>query len=718
MHARKLLGRAFRQAPPRRRLGTWFALLCLMAGATLGLPARAAEKNRIEVSDYRIEATINPEKHHLWARAQVKFSALDDISIAIFELHNDLRPTKVSDAEGHAMQVERVSQDSTIRIPLPNGLQKGQTETLNFEYEGDLISAEDSPVAGLKLAYVGDPSSYLLYAGRWFPVVGYGTNRFTATIRVTVPAGYTVAGSGGNPSAPGAAAAAPAQNPGASGESGKPPLRARSGELARKTGAPPAESAAAKLTGAQAIYSFAWDKPSFPGTLVIGKFEDTAINAGGLVVHVLFPAGHKQQAQEYGEVAGKEFNYFTTLYGVPMSTELKVVELPDDTVPAAWAPEMAAISSRVVGGKLNYRLLANLIAHQWWGVAVSPATRNDWWVTDGLARYAETQYVEHVSGKGGEEEAVKDMAVGALAYDAVPLGQLGSLEPFDPGFQSLAADKGGMVFHMLHWVIGEQNFDQLTRRLAQQFQAKPVSVDDLEKLADQTAGEKLAWFFAQWLDSTGAPEFKNKYTIYRTNKGFRIVGEIQQDLDLFRMPVEIKIDTDGQSETKKVDVVGTNSAYALETYGKPRHIVIDPDNEVLKNTPELRLRTAILRGQQMVQQGNLAESLKEFQKALDINKSSSLAHYRVAEVFFMQRNYQASANAYRDALNGDGEPKWTEVWCHIQLGKIFDVSGQRERAVNEYQQALQTQDNTQGALDEARKYLQTPFTRSKEANGM
>jgi tRNA U55 pseudouridine synthase TruB len=93
MHARKLLGRAFRQAPPRRRLGTWFALLCLMAGATLGLPARAAEKNRIEVSDYRIEATINPEKHHLWARAQVKFSALDDISIAIFELHNDLRPT-------------------------------------------------------------------------------------------------------------------------------------------------------------------------------------------------------------------------------------------------------------------------------------------------------------------------------------------------------------------------------------------------------------------------------------------------------------------------------------------------------------------------------------------------------------------------------------------------------------------------------------------------
>jgi len=40
-------------------------------------------------------------------------------------------------------------------------------------------------------------------------------------------------------------------------------------------------------------------------------------------------------------------------------------------------------------------------------------------------------------------------------------------------------------------------------------------------------------------------------------------------------------------------------------------------------------------------------------------------------------------------LNGDGEPRWTEVWSHIQLGKIFDVTGQRERATNEYRQALQ-----------------------------
>ena len=46
------------------------------------------------------------------------------------------------------------------------------------------------------MAYIGDPITYLLYAGRWFPMVGYGTDRFTSTISVSVPPGYTVIGSG------------------------------------------------------------------------------------------------------------------------------------------------------------------------------------------------------------------------------------------------------------------------------------------------------------------------------------------------------------------------------------------------------------------------------------------------------------------------------------------------------------------------------------------
>jgi tetratricopeptide (TPR) repeat protein len=251
-------------------------------------------------------------------------------------------------------------------------------------------------------------------------------------------------------------------------------------------------------------------------------------------------------------------------------------------------------------------------------------------------------------------------------------------------------------------------------------------MDDFREIAAKNYGDQLTWFFSQWLDSTGAPEFKVKYTTYRLGgeaaqnpkeekiPGFRVTGEISQDLDLFRMPVDLRIDTDGKTENKRIEVVGITSPFSIETFGRPRRISVDPDHHVLTNTSDIKLRAAVLRGQALQQQGDLSAALAEFNKALDLNKNSSLAHYRVAEVFYLQRNYQSSANAYRASINGDGEPRWTEVWSRIQLGKIFDITGQRERAINEYRQALQTNDNTFNALEEARKYLQKAYERPKE----
>jgi aminopeptidase N len=403
-----------------------------------------------------------------------------------------------------------------------------------------------------------------------------------------------------------------------------------------------------------------------------------------------------------------------------------VVELPGDTVPYAWAPGIAALAGPSITEKTNYRLLANAIAHQWWGVLVSPATKDDWWLTDGFSRYSEAMYVENAAGSAGLEEAVKDMSVGALAYDTVPLSSASKLDPFSTEFQSLVTDKGAMILHMLRWVLGEDKYLKTMREFAQTYAGKSATMDDFRTIAEKNYGDQLTWFFSQWLDSTGAPEFKVKYTTYRLGgsakpqtpkeekaPGFRVSGEISQDLDLFRMPVDLRIETDGKTEDKKIEVVGTSSAFSVETFGRPRRISVDPDHHVLTNSSDVKLRASILRGQAMQQQGDLSGALGEFNKALELNKNSSLAHYRIAEIFFLQRNYQASANSYRASINGDGDPRWTEVWSHVQLGKIFDITGQRERAINEYRQAIQTNDDTFGALEEARKYLQKAYERPK-----
>ena len=645
------------------------------------LPSWAAEKTRLRVDDYQIEAELTPHLHQISARATVKFTALQDLSVAVFELHNDLRVTRVLDANNQPLSAERVTQDSTVRVPLPAGLAKDASTTLTFEYEGELETADNSPVPGLKLAYIGDDTSYLLYAGRWFPVSGYGLNRFTSTISVTVPAHMVAIGSGKT---------TVTDNP--------PSKKPNSNGLPTKT------------------FTFVSTKPSFPATIVAGIFQEYKSDEAGMDLHVFFKPTHEKLAPEYTTTAVQEFTYFITLYGLPPSQKLNVVELPGDTVPYAWAPEIAGLAGPSITEKTNYRLLANAIAHQWWGVSVSPASKDDWWLSDGFSRYSEAMYVENAAGGAGLEEAVKDMSVGALAYDTVPLSSASKLDLFSTEFQSLATDKGAMILHMLRWVMGEDKYLKTMRQFATEFAGKSASMDDFRELAEKNYGEQLTWFFSQWLDSTGAPEFKLKYTTYRlgSNKGFRVTGEISQDLDLFRMPIDLRIDTDGKTEDKKIEVVGTNSPFAVETFGRPRRISIDPDHRVLTNSSDVKLRSSILRGQALQQQGDLAAALAEFNKALDLNKNSSLAHYRIAEVFFIQRNYQSSANAYRSSLNGDGEPRRTEVWSHIQLGKIFDITGQRERAIGEYRQAVQTNDDTFGALEEARKYMQKAFERPKE----
>ena len=108
-------------------------------------------------------------------------------------------------------------------------------------------------------------------------------------------------------------------------------------------------------------------------------------------------------------------------------------------------------------------------------------------------------------------------------------------------------------------------------------------------------------------------------------------------------------------------------------------------------------------------QSNDCDSLDKCQEALKTNRRSSLIHFRIAEIYFLQGNYLGAANESRESLVGDREPKWTEVWNHINLGKIFDVTQQRDRALNEYRLALRTKDNTRGALDEAAKYIEAPF---------
>ncbi len=645
-------------------------LLAMMLAAALPAAAQQPERPLIDVRHYEIDARIDPASSTLQATAKVTFVPREQVSEVVFELHNGLDVERVETADGSTLNPLRYRQDFTVRTALVNAVVVDSETSLTFTYAGTLQGYESSPVEGVDLANITPERSYLLYPARWFPVNGFEADQFSSTIRMTVPAGFKVIGGG----------------------------------LSSKADVP---------NGVQ--YTWEFSQQSFPGNIAVVREDPLAVASAGSTTSVYFQTGSEDLARVYGEATGEMVSYFSDLFGAPYSRNLSLIEIGDYGPEGYAGPGMIFLSPYGKRTSLNRLLLGRQVAHQWWRSIVSPGNRSHLWLDYGLAWYSALLEVEHNEGEEAFDQRIQETRVESLTYTDIPIRDSSRLPAFSPELRALAGAKGAMVLNMLRWVLGDAGFEQMLEQFAAKHQYQSVVTDNLAELAEQISGRNLQPFFLQWTEQTQTPEFSQEYTIYRLGggKGFRVLGKVKQDMDTFQMPVELKIETEGEPEYKTIDVSGKSSDYSVEAFGKPKRVVLDPNNRILRFDDAIRVKVAIRKGEQLVELGYYTEALQEYQKALDINRYSSLAHYRIGEVFFLQNNYQSAANEFRQALDGDRVPEWTEVWAHINIGKIFDVTGQRERAVNEYQLAIRTRDNTQNAQDEARKYLENPYRRPK-----
>ncbi len=678
-----------------RSLGISTLLLFASGAAQAQAPAKLA----FRAAHYDVTATLVPAEHTLAARAKVEFQALQASRTVEVELHPNLKVSAVLGSDAKPASFARDDNSPLLlRVTLPQLATVGQKVTLTFEYAGPLANEDNSPVKGVRLASIGEGNAYLLLPARWFPLTDYPANRYTAVFNLEVPQNFAVVGTG-------KAAAPSVMTPRA------------------------APAGAGTPAGPRLLYTFRCERPEAAGTFLAGNIQLFPVNAEGLSIAVYVPAGSASAAAAYGESLARIVNFFSDQFGPLPEPNLTLAQMPDGSLQGYAAPGLLLVSQRQWDPKVNYRLLAQLAAKQWWGNLVMPASASDVWLTDGLARYSEALDVEQTVGKEGFYRALEDFAIGALMYEeAAPIAQAGRLEPFSGEYRSVVVNKGAMVFHMLRAQLGDAAFHALLRELYSRFAGKTAPLGEFQKMVQEKAQPKagspaqpaanLTPFFAQWLNSTGVPEFKVEYIVFRIQKGFKIVGKIKQDLDFFRMPVEVKVATEGNPEFKTLDVIGSSSDFTIETFGRPKPggIILDPNNNLLKSSPKLRIRASIARGEDLAEQGRHYEAIQQYQRALELQKNNSLANFRIGEAFFYQKNYQAAANAFREAAEGDLDLsyKWVEVWSHIYLGKIFDISGQRERAANEYSKAKQTNDDTGGAQAEADRYLKEPY---KEDSG-
>jgi hypothetical protein len=629
---------------------------------------------RIEIQNCKIEASLTPDTHELKAAATVSFKTVGATDFILLELNENLSVQKVLNAQNVELEFGQGEVGAGyLSVRFPKQLQAGVDETIRIEYQGGFDRDRFSRIytRDEDSAYIGMEGTYLMYSAKWFPVGQFFGARSASTLEVTVPLGMTAIGPG--------------------------------------TQLPVVTKGVSE--------TFGWDavSPVLPGSFVAAQYYPKKMQFGDLTIECFARESKLDPIQKSAEAAAGILEYYRQTFGPPASgNSFRLVEVDDQLARQHGMLGTIFVTRRELSQTVPpIRELSRRIAYQWWQETIGVQSAADLWLADGLSYLTSAQYMGRDNPAVLKEE-IDNLAVLALKFEnrsavrtAVELGY------GTDRYESVSAGKGAWVLNMLRGTLGESKFRHLISEYINTYTGVGGSTAGFQRLAEKEYGQDLAWFFTQWIDTMGVPEFRTDYVVLKTTEGFRVSGTVRQDRDLFRMPLEIGLVSGGKQVIKTVDVAGKSTSFDITSFTMPESVVLDPNNNLLRDSKELQTSVQMSIGNDLKERGDLVEAIRAYENALKLSPHRSIAHFRLAETFYEQFNLQSAANSFRDALNGDRDPRWIEVWCYIYIGKIYDILGQRQRAMAEYTKALNTKDDTNGAQAEAQKWLATPFTRER-----
>ncbi len=661
-------------------LATNLALIVLASvSATAQQPAPPQAASRFDITNYRIEAQLIPDQHMLRAGADVTFLPLEATRSVVFELNGSL---KVDSIERDGKPLTGFVQDAvgvgvlgpSVRIDLGQVVPANVPITLRFRWSGALMSPEGGPLATKRLAYVGPEGSYLLYASRWFPFHDYAADRATSDITLIVPTGLQVAGTSDDPVM---------------------------GQASPKEGA--------------TRYRFVHRQPVLVGDFAAGQYINKNLRFGNYEIQFYAKPGSENRINGYAELMGQVLEFYTKHYGNPgFGNRLVVAQVDDDTLDTYSGPGMVFLASKMFDSSrpMPEERLQREVAYQWWGQTVGLKSFDDAWLSQGLAEWSAFAYREaHLTG-GALDAAQREQQERALTFEqtASIARAPGVLDDQSGAYQSIVFFKGAMVYRMLRETLGKEKFDRILRTFAEEFRGKNASIDDFEKITTRIAAENMRYFFAQWIEGTGVPEFNVDYQIIRTRAGkFRARGTVKQTLETLRMPVELMLRAEGENKTTIVRIESRSEDFDFESNGQPLEVIVDPNNRILRMSEDLKVSIIARRGIELMKEGIYAEAQQQFEAALKLDRSNSWVYYNLGLLYLEQRNWANALDNLDAALNGTLKPSWIEVWARIKRGNAYDAKGERNRAVSEYNKAVQSGINYDNAQAAAKKYLSTPY---------
>ena len=238
-------------------------------------------------------------------------------------------------------------------------------------------------------------------------------------------------------------------------------------------------------------------------------------------------------------------------------------------------------------GTMNDGLIAHETAHQWFGDAV---TEREWphvWLSEGFATYFAALWEQAARGDSAFRARMRAIRT-TVMNDSVSVWRRPVIDTIETTLMQLlnrnSYEKGGFVLHMLRAQVGDSAFFRALRAYYADHRNGTALTGDLQAAMEQASGQKLDWFFDQWLRRPGYAELDARWRYDRQTR--EAVVDVRQEgrFGTFRLPLLIAVvDSLGSEHRAMLALPADTGVHSIriESPTPPSTVLLDPNVTVL-----------------------------------------------------------------------------------------------------------------------------------------
>jgi hypothetical protein len=330
--------------------------------------------------------------------------------------------------------------------------------------------------------------------------------------------------------------------------------------------------------------------------LIAGPFTAYSSVDRGVTAMVLLREADAALAQKYLNTTHEYIELYDSLIGPYPFKKFAMVENFWET--GYGMPSFTLLGSRVIRFPfILHSSYPHEILHNWWGNSVYVDYDSGNWA-EGLTSYLADHLVKEQRGAGGEyrRNILQKYTDYVSRQGDFPLTAFRSRH--SARTEAVGYGKTLMLFHMLRRQLGDDAFKQALQTFYQQNRFKVAGFSDVQTSFTAVSGEPLDDFFGQWVQRTGAPQFRlsNAHT-EPEGHSYRLTAVIEQTQPgpaySLQLPVAIHLDNVEQAYQTRVDIKNRRQKLALTLPARPVKLEVDPEFDVFRRLHRNEIPPAI-----------------------------------------------------------------------------------------------------------------------------